>query len=202
MKIEQIYNEFAKTYDDNRKLFDMTDVFSSFYNRLNVKQGRLLDLGCGAGEPFDRLFVDHGWNITGVDVAKNMLELASRYVPEMKTIQSDMRDIEFVNNQFDAITSIYSLFHIPTENHLSLFKKFYRWLKPGGKVLFTYATKEYTGHNRFNGYKEFMGQELFYSHKNPQELYADLHQVGFAIESKDYRKIGGETFLWVTVSKE
>jgi hypothetical protein len=28
-----------------------------------------------------------------------------------------------------------------------------------------------------------------------------LEKTGFRIESKDYRDIGGETFLWVTVTK-
>lgn len=200
MTIEQVYDGFAKTYDENRGLFDMTDVFNAFYDD-GIKNGKLLDLGCGAGEPFDRLFVDHGWTVTGIDVSKSMLDLAAKYVPEMKTIHGDIRDVEFDDSQFDAISATYSLFHIPAKDHMSLFQKFYRWLRSGGKVLFTYATKEYTGHTKFNGYIKFMGQELFYSHKKPEELYADLKQVGFNIESKDYRTIGGETFLWVTISK-
>ena len=200
MTIEQVYDGFAKTYDENRGLFDMTDVFNAFYDA-SIKNGKLLDLGCGAGEPFDRLFVDHGWTVTGIDVSKSMLDLAAKYVPEMKTIHGDIRDVEFDDSQFDAISATYSLFHIPAKDHMSLFQKFYRWLRSGGKVLFTYATKEYTGHTKFNGYIKFMGQELFYSHKKPEELYADLKQVGFNIESKDYRTIGGETFLWVTISK-
>lgn len=85
--------------------------------------------------------------------------------------------------------------------HFALFGKFYQWLVLQGKVLFTYATKEYTGCVEFDGYKEFMGRELYYSHKNPEKLYDDLEKLGFNIESKDYREIGGETFLWVTVSK-
>jgi len=42
---------------------------------------------------------------------------------------------------------------------------------------------------------------IYYSHKSPDEMYADLEAVGFEIESKDYRDIGGEIFLWVTLSK-
>jgi len=70
-----------------------------------------------------------------------------------------------------------------------------------GKVLFTYATKEFTGSIEFDGYKEFMNQELYYSHKSPDKLYADLENTGFNIESADYRNIGNEIFLWVTASR-
>lgn len=198
----KIYDGFAQTYEENRGLFDMTEVFNSFYEELGSKKGRLLDLGCGAGEPFPRLLIDRGWKVTGVDFSGKMLELAAKYVPEMKTIQSDMLEVEFEPNQFDAITAIYSLFHVPSTDHLSLFEKFYKWLVPQGKALFTYAIQEYTGQTEFDGYKEFMGQELYYSHKKPEELYTDLEQIGFNIESRIYREIGGETFLWVTISKE
>jgi hypothetical protein len=93
------------------------------------------------------------------------------------------------------------LFHIPSDYHAALFEKFHRWLHPQGKALFTYATKEYTGQIAFDGYKESMEQKLYYSHKSTDKLYADLLHIGFKIEAADYRNIGNEIFLWVTVSK-
>lgn len=201
ISLQEIYDKFAATYEKSRGLFDMSEILNSFYGCLKVKKGRLLDMGCGAGEPFARFFIDHGWRVTGVDFSGQMLSLAAKYVPEMKTICADMREVEFTPDNFEAITAIYSLFHIPRNDHAALFKKFYLWLRPRGKMLFTYATKEYTGSDEFDGYKEFLGQELYYSHKTPDELYADLENTGFNIDSADYREIGGETFLWVTVSK-
>jgi len=199
--LQEIYDGFADTYEENRDLFDMTEVFDSFYNRLAVETGRVLDMGCGAGEPFSRFFVDRGWSVLGVDFSRRMLELASRYVPQMKTIHADMRGIEFEPNQFSAIVAIFSLFHVPCRDHGELFERFFRWLQPGGKLLFTYATKEYTGKDEFDGYKTFMGQQLYYSHTTPEKLYALLEETGFSIESTDYRNIGDEIFLWVTVGK-
>ena len=200
-KLEKIYDNFAKTYDENRNLFDMTKILDSFYERLTVKKGNLLDLGCGAGEPFAKWFINHGWSVTGVDFSERMIELAEKYVPEMKTIHSDMLKVEFKPNSFDAITITYSLFHIPSSEHMALLKKTYTWLRTKGRLLFTYATKEYTGHNEFDGYKNFMGQKLYYSHKSPEKIFSDLEKIGFIVKSKDYRNIGGETFLWITAIK-
>jgi cyclopropane fatty-acyl-phospholipid synthase-like methyltransferase len=201
IRLREAYNRLAETYEENRGLFDMTEVFDSFYACLGIKKGRLLDLGCGSGEPFARLFIDQGWTVAGVDFSEKMLELAAKYVPEMQTIQADMREVDFGPRQFEAITAIYSLFHVPSNDHPAVFEKFYRWLLPEGKVLFTYATKEYTGSDEFDGYKEFMGQELYYGHKSPDKLYASLEEIGFNIESANYRNIGNEIFLWVTASK-
>lgn len=199
--LDKIYDKFAETYDKNRGLFDMSEILNSFGSAFGEKPGRLLDMGCGAGEPFAAFFADRGWAVTGVDFSKGMLALASRYVPEMRTICADMRKVDFAPASFEAVTAIYSLFHVPSKDHKPLFQKFYRWLCPGGKALFTYATKEYTGSDEFNGYKEFLGQKLYYSHKTPEALYTDLKDTGFDVDSAAYREIGGETFLWVTIAK-
>ncbi|OPY84586.1 MAG: Ubiquinone biosynthesis O-methyltransferase [Smithella sp. PtaU1.Bin162] len=201
ISLQEIYDQFAETYEKNRGLFDMSEILNSFYSGLGIKKGNLLDMGCGAGEPFARFFADHGWSVTGVDFSQRMLALAAKYVPEMQTVRSDMRSVDFAPDEFAAITAIYSLFHIPGKDQVALIAKFYRWLSPGGKALFTYATKEYTGSAEFDGYKEFLGQKLYYSHKTPEALYADLKNIGFNIDSATYREIGGETFLWVTITK-
>ncbi|HBH35436.1 MAG TPA: class I SAM-dependent methyltransferase [Gammaproteobacteria bacterium] len=199
--LSRIYDEFADTYEESRGIFDMSEVFDTFYQRFDTEKGSILDLGCGAGEPLAATFIKRGWSVTGVDFSQRMLELAARYVPDMDTIHADMRNVEFGPGQFDAITIIYALFHLPRDEHAVLFAKIFDWLRPNGKLLFTYATREYTGQLEFDGYKEFMGQQLYYSHKSPERLYADLEMVGFDIEAWDYRNIGGELFLWVTANK-
>ncbi len=199
--LQNIYDHFAETYEKNRGLFDMTDVIDDFYKRLPDHPGHLLDLGCGAGEPFPAFFIRQGWQVTGVDFSSKMLALANHYQPTMNTILADICTIDLAERQFDAVTSIYCLFHIEHEKHEDIFRKIYRWLKPGGLALFTYATQEYTGAHIFNGYKEFMGENLFYSHTTPENMTATLKSAGFKIESLQYRNIGGETFLWVTIFK-
>ena len=199
--LQVIYDHFAESYEANRGLFDMTEVFDTFYSRLDAGAGKLLDLGCGAGEPWAKYFVERGWQVTGVDFSKCMLEHAVRYVPEMRTIAGDMREVRFEADTFDAVTAIYSLFHVPEKDHQPLFANIYRWLVPGGKFLFTYATREYTGQLEFDGYKEFMGQQLYYSHTSPERLNHLLKKIGFTIASADYRDIGNEIFLWVTAEK-
>jgi cyclopropane fatty-acyl-phospholipid synthase-like methyltransferase len=199
--LPEIYNRFAVTYENNRNSFDMSEIFEEFYDSVNLPNGNLLDLGCGAGEPFARWFLDRGWNVTGVDFSAEMLERAHRHAPEMKTICADMCEVEFDKSTFDVIISIYSLFHVPRESHLHLFQNWQKWLRPSGKVLFTYATREYTGHEEFDGNKEFLGEQLFYSHDSESTLMRKLQQSGFTIQPAIKREIGGETFLWVTATK-
>ncbi|WP_242464302.1 class I SAM-dependent DNA methyltransferase [Thiococcus pfennigii] len=192
------YDALAETYDAHRGLFDMRAVLEDLFARLPAC-GTLLDLGCGAGEPCARAFLDRGWRVTGVDFCPAMLALAARYVPEMERIQADMRAVRLAPRRFDAVTAIYSLFHVPRRDHPALLARVRDWLRPGGRFLFTYATRAYTGAKRFDGTIEFMGQALFYSHATPEELRAQAEAVGLRWEDATPRAIGGETFLWVTL---
>jgi SAM-dependent methyltransferase len=78
-----IYDGFADDYHKNRGLFDVSAVLEDFHARLPAAGGTLLDLGCGAGEPVGRWFLDRGWAVTGADFSSKMLALAERYAPEM-----------------------------------------------------------------------------------------------------------------------
>ena len=36
--VQEIYDGFAETYEENRGLFDMTEIFDSFYGCLDVEK--------------------------------------------------------------------------------------------------------------------------------------------------------------------
>ncbi len=199
--LSDIYNEFAEDYENNRGAFNISEILNKFYTLVNTSKGALLDLGCGAGEPVAKYYIDKQWSAVGVDFSSRMLEMANKFVPKMETINGNILSVDFDDESFDAVVATYSLFHIKAKKHKALFEKIHHWLKPNGCFLFTYATKSYTGKAVFEGYKTFMGRELFYSHKTPEELYTDLEKVGFEIKAKEYHTIFGERFLWVSVTK-
>jgi ubiquinone/menaquinone biosynthesis C-methylase UbiE len=58
--LKEIYNRFAEKYKQNRGLFDMSNIIADFAGRLSRVPGHLLDLGCGAGEPFLRTLLNRG----------------------------------------------------------------------------------------------------------------------------------------------
>lgn len=191
------YDQLATVYDEFRDLFDVAEVLEGFQAYV-PEPGALLDLGCGAGHPVAADFLDSGWQVTGVDFSRGMLDLAKVQAPQMVQVHADMRAVDFPAASFDAVTLIYSLFHLPWSDHPKLFERIHRWLRPGGCLLFTYATTAYTGHAEANIEKEFMGTDLFYSHTTPEALYAQLRDCNFDVVKGVERTIAGETFLWVT----
>jgi len=53
--LPKVCGGFAAAYEANRGLFDMNLVLPPFFSGRGQTQGRLLDLGCGAGEPFPEI---------------------------------------------------------------------------------------------------------------------------------------------------
>jgi SAM-dependent methyltransferase len=67
---------------------------------------KVLDLGCGTGNPIARHIVQRGYRVMGVDQSKEMLRIAGRVIPESELLHSDMVEIEFADKFAAAVAGI------------------------------------------------------------------------------------------------
>ncbi|MFO1419502.1 MAG: class I SAM-dependent methyltransferase [Candidatus Competibacteraceae bacterium] len=195
-----LYDDLAETYAAGRHRFDTTPILEEFA-RFLPPGARVLDAGCGAGEPVARYFVARGDTVTGIDLSERMLALARRQVPKATFQRMDLRALDFPPASFDGIAAVYVVFHLPRTEHLALLAGFERVLKPGGALLLTLATREYTGQDEFDGEIEFLGRRLPYSHDRPEVALGKLEAAGLAVVSARWIETGGETFYWVIARK-
>jgi SAM-dependent methyltransferase len=195
-----LYDDLAETYAAGRHLFDTTPILDEFAALLPAK-AHVLDAGCGAGEPVARYFVNRGDTVIGIDLSERMLNLARRQVPDAAFQTMDLRALDFPPESLAAIAAVYVVFHIPRVEHAALFAGFARVLKPGGALLLTLATREYTGQDEFDGEIEFLGRALPYSHDRPENALRKLGAAGLTVVSAQLIETGGETFYWVMARK-
>lgn len=101
--------------------------------------GRLLDLGCGAGNfTLSVLSWVSPLDCTLVDLSRPMLERARERVAAAKSgtveiVQADMRDLAFGENSFDAILAGAVLHHLRDDRDWrKMFQQLHNWLRPGG----------------------------------------------------------------------
>lgn len=67
----------------------------------NITNGsEILDVACGTGILVER--IDEKYDITGVDISQDMLEVAGDKNPEAELVQGDMRNLPF-QNEFDGV---------------------------------------------------------------------------------------------------
>lgn len=92
----------------------------------------ILDLGSGTGVPIDKYLVERGAKMTGVDFSAKHVTAARMNVPTALFIEDDFSRIEFGEAKFDAVISVYAIFHIPRDEHKTLFHKIHTCLKRRG----------------------------------------------------------------------
>ncbi len=99
--------------------------------------GRALDFGCGVGRLSKALRAYFG-EVTGVDIAEGMIDLARRHAPRCRFILNRHEDLSlFENDSFDFIYSNIVLQHQPTQILARRYiGEFIRIIKPRGIIVF------------------------------------------------------------------
>ncbi|MFF5173664.1 SAM-dependent methyltransferase [Micromonospora sp. NPDC000089] len=99
---------------------------------------RLLDLGCGIGEPAIRLATAHKIEVVGVSISRRQVEratdrAASAGLADRLSFQlADAMDLPFPDDSFDIVWALESLHHMPDRGHV--LRQAARVLRPGGRM--------------------------------------------------------------------
>lgn len=97
---------------------------------------RVLDIGCGAGEPVAAYLHAQGCTITGIDGAPAMIDLCRQRLPQHEWIAGDMRGLN-LDRRFDLIVAWHSLFHLPPADQRAMFGVFARHANKDAVLLMT-----------------------------------------------------------------
>jgi len=146
-------------------------------------QARVLDLGCGTGNPIARHIIDCGFRVVGVDQSTKLLEIARTVIPEAELIHADMVDIEFAET-FAAAIAWDSVFHLPRQAHPALYRKLARALDPGRRLLLSVGGSGAESLESSGGgiNSEMFGQNFFYDGYAPDIARQLIETAGFEIE--------------------
>lgn len=143
----------------------------------DLKSGaRVLDLGCGTGNPIAKYIAQKGFRVVGVDESQKMLEIAKKEVPEAEFIRDNMVDVQLAGS-FAAAIAWDSVFHVDRKYHSKIFKKLAKSLEPGGRLLLSVGG---SGVDSFTS--EMFGHTFSYSGHEPDVTRKLLEAEGFEIE--------------------
>lgn len=110
---------------------EQADVVVSWLERLGRKDLSILDVGCGTGWLCPQL--TRFGQVTGTDLADEILTRAAAKVPEVRFVSGDFNRLEFGGVEFDVVVSLEVLSHVADQ---TLFlDKISTLLKPGGYLM-------------------------------------------------------------------
>lgn len=143
----EAYTSFAAVYDtfmDNIPYEEWEKYLKSLLYEYGVREGLVLELGCGTGN-MTEILAQSGYDMIGVDNAEEMLEIAIE--KRMKSgldilyLQQDMREFELYGTVKAIVSVCDSVNYILEEEELEeVFRFVNNYLDPGGVFIFDFNT--------------------------------------------------------------
>ncbi len=117
-----MHKKFAHIYDEFTKGVDYISWYK-FLRQYMKKKGTLLDVGCGTAS-ITKLFYEDGFNVTGLDISSDMLEVAKSKCSGIEYINADItKKVEF-SKKFD-----YVMCNFDTVNYFSGYEDLENYIK-------------------------------------------------------------------------
>ncbi len=141
------YTGFAEVYDlfmDNVPYDEWEDFLCRLLASYGIREGLVLELGCGTGTMTERLAA-RGYDMIGVDLSEDMLAEAMEKRclsgQNILYLNQDMREFELYGTVAAIISICDSLNYITTEPELEqVFRLANNYLDPAGLFLFDFNT--------------------------------------------------------------
>ncbi len=137
----------------------------------------VLDLGCGPGE--QAAWLSARLRVAALDISRAQLALARSEAPDAALVLADMCSLPFRPGSFAAIAAIYSIIHVPREEHEPLLRRLYELVLPGGRLLAVLGANAWEG-TETNWLD--LGAAMFWSHFDAPAGLEMLERAGFRIE--------------------
>lgn len=134
----------------------------------------VLDIGCGSGLPLARELDRKGFNVTGLDGARTMVELFKRNLPATPVHLMDMRQLD-LSQRFAGLLAWDSFFHLSPEDQRPMFRRFRAHATLGCALMFTSGTVE------GSAIGELEGDSLYHGSLSTDEYHGLLHAEGFEV---------------------
>ncbi|WP_442911083.1 class I SAM-dependent methyltransferase [Kitasatospora sp. NBC_01266] len=159
---------------------------------------RVLEIGCGTGDPTVRQLAEGGLTVTAIDLSDGMLSLARRTLPGAADYhRMDLYDLGTARAEtawglpalgpagaggFAAATAFFSLILLPQREVRVALRRIRTLLRPGGLLALGMVETDLDHYPM-----RFLGQEIRISGFLREELSETLGQAGFTVEALNGR---------------
>ncbi|WP_179413609.1 class I SAM-dependent methyltransferase [Mucilaginibacter sp. E4BP6] len=137
--VVEAYDIWAENYDaqPGNLMLDLDEIlFTKLLGGLSLENKTVVDIGCGTGRHWGKIFQQNPASLTGFDVSTGMLEKLTTKFPEAKTyVIMDNHFEDIADDTYDVILSTLTVAHI--KDIESALKTWCRITKQQGDMIIT-----------------------------------------------------------------
>lgn len=173
-RTQGVYERQASRFDAERPKSLHERRWLDRFLELVEPTGRVLDLGCGAGDPIAGYMMSRGFDVVGVDASREMLALARERFPHGDWRWADMRRLDLLHS-FDGVIGWNSFFHLMPAEQRDVLARTTRHMRPGAALMLTVGP-EAGAETGWVG-----GEAVYHASLSPDEYTALLHELGIDV---------------------
>lgn len=133
---QSVYDRQAEVYAKTRSKAFFEGRWLARFGDALPRKARVLDLGCGTGEPIAAWLMAEGFDVVGVDFSDAMLDFARTRWPDGDWRTGDMRQLD-LGETFDGLIAWNSFFHLTPDEQRATLPILADHIGPGGRLLVT-----------------------------------------------------------------
>lgn len=191
------FNKCADKYQAKYMDFDFYfDTYDTFCDLVSEENAKIFEIACGPGNITKYLLNKRpDYQIQGIDLAPNMIELAKANNPTASFEVMDSRNISCINQKFDAVMCGFCMPYLSKDDLAKLIKDMRSLLKVGGVLYLSTMEGEYDK----SGFDTSSSGDQVYIHYHQFEyLKKHLKSNGFNITDTQRKQFPVESDESVT----
>ncbi len=171
------WNNIASVYQDKFMDLDLyNETYNYICNAVTKPNAKLLEIGCGPGNITKYLLSQRpDFDIFGIDIAPNMIELAKKNNPAANFAVMDSREINSLDNKYDAIIAGFCLPYLSPAESNELISNAYGLLNENGLIYLSFVE----GDPGKSDFKAGSGGRVYFHFHDLDDLKTQLIKTKF-----------------------
>lgn len=184
------WNKIASLYED--KFMDLNlynETYDFICEKVDKANPKILEIGCGPGNITKYLLSKRpDFDVLGIDIAPNMIELARKNNPTSSFTLMDSRKIDEINAKYDGIVCGFCLPYLSQTDSRKLIRDSYHLLNENGLLYISFVEGDPDKSGFQVGSSGDRSYFYFHSLDDLKVLFAENNFEGFRVFKVEYKK--------------
>ena len=176
----ETWNKVASLYQDKFMNLDLyNETYDFICNTIIKEKAKILDIGCGPGNITKYILSRRPeFDVFGIDIAPNMIELAKINNPTASFAVMDCREIDRITTKYDAIVCGFCLPYLSQADSQKLITDSYHLLNESGLIYISFVE----GDSRKSGFQiSSSGDRSYFYFHDLEDLKTQLIKNKFEV---------------------